>query len=878
MYQSDATQWFDELQQKRRKLAEQLKDPAAQGLWKSVVDKYSDNAHFVYELLQNSDDAKASVVRVYFDGDEIEFIHNGVVPFTISDPSKEVYAERSSWGHINALTSIGASNKVEEQQIGKFGIGFKSVFKYVDTPHVEDDEFSFDIEDYIVPVLKERRSSRRKKGETSFILPLRNSFDKEKNTTLNVIKQKFDLLHFPLLFLPNLEEIKLFKDDEEYSSYSKEKINSQILDDVICYEFSLSEPNQKIVRCRLFEKKISSEKDLKISCCYFFDENGNWLPEKALEEPLFCFFPTLQKLRFPYILNAPFRLTESRESLVKNDEWNERMADELGNLVVSATEFIVKHVPLNIVLISSVHLMFPNVKEVCSHKNEFEKIHVEAIQKRLQTAKIFLSKDEKWVDVNHLVVADSASFLFLLNDELIHKKWSVTANKTLLNLLYVVDDDRFNEFQLFLKDYNLSVSCVKGEDFVLHLMKEDVEGMSLESVEKLYSYLANISKKNTEIANCLKKKNIFFGEDGVCYGAKEVFFSSGVTGNYPIINSFFVENRNVMRFFERMGVSKPGALIEILQYVLPAYGKGEVSVNDEEKNAEHIRFIFHYVQSLSLLDDDRRDFCDVLSNIRILRVKTIDGGVQYAAPKETYHRTTDLVDFLFDCPSTCFFDNEWIVKNILPEERDDFYSFLSNIGVHFGLNIKEVRRNKNSRYYYDLDLHPVSLRTMDDGAQEILDKDIEGASPEQWTERKSVAFFNLLNKSVQRLTTYLFNVSLEGTYRYIQKGKRNYTEEVIYHTTAKSIIYHSPWLKSADGQWVSPEMVKQTSQLAPIYNLTAVDLLFMLGIQNVKIPTNLTVEEQGFVSFALQCKSDGMSLKDFQNAIDSWKKKEKSPI
>ncbi len=878
MIQPNSARWFAELQQKRRKLAEQLKDPAAQGLWKSVVDKYSDNAHFVFELLQNSDDAKASIARVYFDDDEVEFIHNGIVPFTISDPSKENYAERSAWGHINALTSIGASNKVDEPQIGKFGVGFKSVFKYVDIPHIEDDEFSFDIEDYIVPVLKERRSSRRKKGETSFILPLRNPLDKEKNTSLNVIKQKFDLLHLPLLFLPHLEKIELFQGNVKYSFYSKKILNNQSFDDLIYYDLCLSEPNKKYIGCRLFEKKISSESDLKISCCYFFNEKGEWLKDDALNESLFCYFPTSQKLHFPYVMNAPFRLTESRESLKENDEWNERMATELGVLAVSSVNFMIKQEPLDSALCFSVCEMFPKTEELKKRKEGFSKTHVEAIKRELQTARIFLSQKEKWVDGNHLAVSDSADLQNLLDDDFLHEKWTAATENTLLNFAYLATDLRSAELKSFLENYELSVFRVKGREFVQRLRKEDVETMPIEKVCRLYCYLNILSKRDMEIAKCLKKKQIYLSESGVCFSPKEIFLSSGVTGKYPIIHSYFIQNKSVMRFFERMGVSKPSELVEILQYIFPLYQKGEFSLDDKEKNAEHIRFIFHYVQSLPLFDDDRREFCEILSNIHILRVKTIEGVVQYAAPKETYHRTTDLVDFMSDCPSAYFFDNEWIVENILPEERDDFYTFLSEIGVHFGLNIKEVRRNKNSKYYYDLDLHPVSLRTVDEGAQEIIDKDIEGASPEQWTERKSVAFFNLLNKSVQSLTTYLFNVSLEGTYRYVQKGKRNYTEEVIYHTTAKSIVYHSPWLKSTDGQWVSPETVKQSSQLAPIYNLNAVDLLFMLGIQNVKIPTNLTVEEKEFVSFALQCKSEGLSLKDLENAIDLWKKHKKSSI
>lgn len=55
---------FRKLHDKRAQLFAQLSDPAAVGVWKMVVDKYSDQAHFLYELLQNADDAGATYVRI----------------------------------------------------------------------------------------------------------------------------------------------------------------------------------------------------------------------------------------------------------------------------------------------------------------------------------------------------------------------------------------------------------------------------------------------------------------------------------------------------------------------------------------------------------------------------------------------------------------------------------------------------------------------------------------------------------------------------------------------------------------------------------------------------------------------------------------------
>ena len=101
------------------------------GMFRSVVDKYPDSAHFIYELLQNADDANAKEVYIILKKDCLIFKHNGTKHFDVTPlDSDEV-------GDINSITGIGNSTKTDTQnKIGKFGVGFKSVFKYTDTPEI----------------------------------------------------------------------------------------------------------------------------------------------------------------------------------------------------------------------------------------------------------------------------------------------------------------------------------------------------------------------------------------------------------------------------------------------------------------------------------------------------------------------------------------------------------------------------------------------------------------------------------------------------------------------------------------------------------------------------------------------------------------------
>ena len=66
-------QYFYALSKDRAESANMLEKPSMQGIKNSVVEKYSDQAHFVYELLQNADDADATSVRFVLEPNRLIF-------------------------------------------------------------------------------------------------------------------------------------------------------------------------------------------------------------------------------------------------------------------------------------------------------------------------------------------------------------------------------------------------------------------------------------------------------------------------------------------------------------------------------------------------------------------------------------------------------------------------------------------------------------------------------------------------------------------------------------------------------------------------------------------------------------------------------------
>lgn len=136
--------FFEALSKDRSEIADVLERRAVRGYKDSVVEKYSDQAHFIYELLQNADDACATNARFILEENRLIFAHNGTRHFFVSNPANEdIDSERKTLGDINAITSIANSNKTGAS-IGKFGVGFKAVFQYTSTPHIYDPSFKFD--------------------------------------------------------------------------------------------------------------------------------------------------------------------------------------------------------------------------------------------------------------------------------------------------------------------------------------------------------------------------------------------------------------------------------------------------------------------------------------------------------------------------------------------------------------------------------------------------------------------------------------------------------------------------------------------------------------------------------------------------------------
>ncbi len=103
-----------------------------------LADRYDDRTHFIFELLQNAEDALARrpnwggqrSIRFHLTDDELRVTHFGK-PFDEAD--------------VRGICGIAESTK-ELTAIGHFGIGFKSVYAFTERSEVHSGTEEFVIE------------------------------------------------------------------------------------------------------------------------------------------------------------------------------------------------------------------------------------------------------------------------------------------------------------------------------------------------------------------------------------------------------------------------------------------------------------------------------------------------------------------------------------------------------------------------------------------------------------------------------------------------------------------------------------------------------------------------------------------------------------
>ncbi|CAM6113575.1 unnamed protein product [Calypogeia fissa] len=319
-------------------------------------DLYSQDSHFVLELVQNADD------NAYHQGVEAALL------FLIQEGRIVVLNNEKGFtaANIRALCDVGNSTKagMNVGYIGHKGIGFKSVFRVTDAPEIHSNGFhvKFDVSEgdlgFILPtcippppagdssadivaLMPETEIPQRAVDfwNTRINLPIKASI--RKGTGLNLLASKFSDLHPSLLlFLHRLRRIII----------RNELTGSMVLmhredkgEDLVKVVHGTGTATWMVVRQKL---KAAVQRpgitETEIALAFQLKEVSSGTYEAHSEQQqVFAFLP-LRSYGLRFILQGDFKVPSSREEVDCDSDWNQWLRSEIPNVFLKSSEFFQK--------------------------------------------------------------------------------------------------------------------------------------------------------------------------------------------------------------------------------------------------------------------------------------------------------------------------------------------------------------------------------------------------------------------------------------------------------------------------------------------------------------------------------------------------------
>ncbi len=598
---------------------------------------YSKRTHFIYELIQNAEDAcersrKRGDQRVYFMDfelftDRLECRHNGI-EFNDKD--------------VEGICRIAMGTKEQDpSQIGKFGIGFKSVYAFTKSPQIYSQEKCFQIRNYVHPS-PITPNYGVKKDETLIVIP----FDHDNvspGEAYQEINEKFKSLGLrTLLFLRNLNKIH-WKVDSRSGTYSRSIGYKDDVTKKVHLSYKEGENKEKTENWLVFEKPLPKlGEKIFIDVAFQLGKTEKSSTEKiipATNTYLVVFFPTEKVTNLKFLIQGQYHTTPARDNIYSED-WNTNLIKETARLVVETFPTLKRMGLCDVSFLNSL----PIETELFPDDNIFRPVY-DAVKEKLQGEEAFLPcSGGEHVAAEHALIAGSKELRGLLSPAELEILFGIKAARW-------IDKNITNEKTPILKTYltnELDIGEITSDKFATAFSDDFVKGKDDDWMKKFYAFLSE------QRSLWKKTKSYWEGKDGVLrskpiirleddlhtqpFGEDEeplAYLPSNFSKLYPTVKSNIAKDEKAREFLIQLGLKEPDEVAGVLRKILPEY-KRENQIVSEKDNKQHLELIAKALKSVTALER-KKILLDKLSRSRILWADNVPNSKhEYKKPTEVY--------------------------------------------------------------------------------------------------------------------------------------------------------------------------------------------------------------------------------------------------
>ncbi len=618
------------------------KDMFFDRLFESVSEEiYSDQTHFILELLQNAEDSirrrgkewSRRTIEFSLFHDHLRISHFGV-PFNKDD--------------VRAICSIRESTKDELTDIGRFGMGFKSVYRYTEQPVIHsgsgDYSVNFVINKRIYP--EEILPLDRDPDETIFLLPFKS--DKEYECYEEIAEGLETLGASKLLFLREIDKIKItIKDYYTGSDYISRfcRRESENIDNNVRHVKLFEETNEEepiYEEWLIFSRPLPDKGALAVEIGFFVTPNSNTI-QPVNYSYLVVYFPTGEETRLGFVVQGPYQTTLSRESIppAKNNEWNKNLVKETAKLLHEALCWMrdareLDTNALRCLPLQQIHGRFEGYYSFVKELLKSERLLPALEGGYISASEALLSRSQK---VRELLSLEQISMIYDLDKEPAWLDSNITRERT---------RDIYDYFI-----HELNVREITPEGLLRQLDRKFLEEQSEEWLIQFYVFL----DERKGLYNLFKNLPIIRLSNGnhITPNPEKVFLPIDKRTDFPTVHKNIC-NEDTIAFLNYLGLREPNLVDDVIRNVLPKYQD-----RDEFKNIDLIEYERDIKRITHAYDTDSRTqkgrLLDELSQTNFVMSLDTNNVSSLQKPRQLYIRTERLNELFTGVDRVRFIDD-----------------------------------------------------------------------------------------------------------------------------------------------------------------------------------------------------------------------------
>lgn len=674
---------------------------------KIIASLYSDPSRFVYEILQNADDAAASEIRFILSEEKLKIVHDGYKEFDYSD--------------VESITTIGSSTKRDDiNAIGKFGAGFKSVFAVTQTPQINSGKYHFKILDFIIP---EQIPNIVTDSRTIISLPFNHKTLSPGEAYEQISARLRSLDAESLLFMNNIKEI-IWETVDDSGHYIAEILSDRAY--IVSIYNGIEVSNEYIC----FNRHIKIDhKDIKLSIAYFIDDKTNKIIPLN-DTKLFVYFPTNERTGLKFFVHAPYKTTPSRETIPFEDQQNEILTEELSDLVSESITEIKKMGYLDVGFLNMLPL----------DEDEDHPLYKEIFDKVRMT----LSREEL-LPTNIPDVYSTASQSLLARGKEITRLLGIEDTKKMFNREYWLNTDITYDRTRELRDYlieKLNIKEIEISDFAKSITKSFIIDKSDEWLIDFYSSIIDSSALYRKQTGILRQKPIIRLDNGNhinpdnIHNELQVYLPTEQESGFLTVKKTFLKYEISKEFLVKLGLKEPDKIAEIKEFIVPKYGAIELKITQNEYIKD-----FNNVFSIWMNSDSH----EKIAIENLLKMIKFIGAVNYNEI------------FSIEKAQNVYFLNEKLRIWFEDNEEDQFYflsDFLQNNLIKFNKFIEKLGVNSEPKMF---GIKQYGGWGKWDSDRKCYAKGLKGFNPEFYIEGLN---FSLKEINLKR-SLYIFDFALK---------------------------------------------------------------------------------------------------------------------